>query len=79
MICTLVFHVIGPSETILMSWLFAVACGAHVPIFHIKSAREAHVLIGKRFDDVGEIWVLLPDRWLDAHGDVQDDAGVTNV
>jgi hypothetical protein len=79
MICALVFHVIGTSETILMSWLFAVARGAHVPIFHIKAAREAHVLIGERFDDVGEIWVLLPERWLDARGDVRDDASVTNV
>jgi hypothetical protein len=53
MICMRVFHVIGTGETILMSWLFAVAHGARVPIFHIKSARVAHILIGKHFDDVG--------------------------
>jgi hypothetical protein len=53
MICARVFHVIGTSETILMSWLFAVAHGDRVPIFHIKSAREAHVLIGKHFEDIG--------------------------
>jgi hypothetical protein len=57
MICTLVFHVIGTSETILMSWLFAVARGARVPIFHIKAACEAHILIGKRFDNVRDFFV----------------------
>jgi hypothetical protein len=59
-----------------MSWLFAVVRGARVPIFHIKSARVAHVLIGKRFDDVGVFWILLLERWMDARGDVRDHAGV---
>jgi hypothetical protein len=77
MICALVFHVIGMSETILMSWLFAVARGACVPIFHIKSTREAHVLIGEHFDDDGESQVLLLERWMDTHEDVRDDPGLT--
>jgi hypothetical protein len=76
MICVRIFHVVEMSETILMSWLFAVACGARVPIFHIKSAREAHILIGKRVDDVGIFWVLLLERWMEARGDVQDHAGI---
>ncbi len=76
MICTRVFHVIGMGETILMSLLFAVVRGACVPIFHIKSAREAHVLIGKRFDNVGVFRILLLERWMDACGDVRDHAGV---
>jgi hypothetical protein len=76
MIRARVFHVIGTGETILMSRLFAVAHGAHVPIFHIESARVAHVLIGKRFDNVGVFWILLLERWMDAHGDVQDHAGI---
>ncbi len=71
-----VFHVIGTSESILMSWLFAVACGAHVPIFHIKFALEIHVLIGMCVDNVGVFWVLLLERWMDARGDVRDHAGV---
>jgi hypothetical protein len=53
-----------------------VASGACVPIFHIKSARVAHVLIGERFDDVGVFWILLLERWMDARRDVQDHAGV---
>jgi hypothetical protein len=78
MICALVFHVVGMSETIIMYWLFAVAHGARVPIFHIKSACEAHVLISKCFDDVGELVLLL--EWLmDACRDERDDANVTNV
>jgi hypothetical protein len=71
-----VFHVIETGETILMSRLFAVARGARVPIFHIKSAPVAHVLIGERFDDVGVFWTLLLKRWMDARGDLQDHAGV---
>ncbi len=76
MICGRVFHVIGTGDTILMSRLFAVARGARVPIFHIKSAHVAHVLIGKHFDDVGIFWILLLERWMDACGDVRDHAGV---
>ncbi len=64
-ICTRIFHVIG-----------AVACGARVPIIHIKSAHVAHVLICKPFDDVGVFWILLLERWMDARGDVWDHAGV---
>ncbi len=76
MICARVFHVIGTSETILMSWLFAVARGNRVLIFHIKSAREAHVLIGKRFEDIGVFPILLLERWMDARGDVWDHASI---
>jgi hypothetical protein len=76
MICACIFHVNGTGETILMSRLFAVARGARVPIFHIKSARVAHVLIGKRFDDVGVFWILLLERWMDARGDVRDHSGI---
>jgi hypothetical protein len=76
MICTRIFHVIGMGETILMSRLFAVARGARVTIFHIKSAHVAHVLIGELFDDVGVFWILLLERWMDAHGDVRDHAGI---
>ncbi len=75
----LVFHVIGTSETILMSRLFAVARGARVPIFHIESTCEAHILIGKHFDDVEESWFTLLEMWMDARGDVGDAASVTNV
>jgi hypothetical protein len=76
MICTRIFHVIGTGETILMSRLFAVAHGARVPIFHIKSTHVAHVLIGKRFDNVGVFWILLLERWMDTLGNVQDHAGI---
>ena len=76
MICACVFHVIGTGETILMSRLFAVAHGTRVPIFHIKSTRVAYVLIGECFEDVGVFWILLLERWMDAHGDVRDHAGV---
>jgi hypothetical protein len=70
MICAHVFHVIGTGETILMSRFFAVARGARVPIFHIKSACVAHVLIGERFDDVEVFLILLLERWMDARRDV---------
>jgi hypothetical protein len=63
-------------ETILMSWFFAVARGACVPVFHIKSARVAHVLIGKRFDNVGVFRILMLERWMDARGHVRDHASV---
>jgi hypothetical protein len=76
MICARVFHVIGMGETILMSWLFAVARGTRVPIVHIKPIRVAHFLIGKCFEDVGVFQILLLERWMDARGDVQDHAGV---
>jgi hypothetical protein len=70
------FHVIGTGETILMSQLFAVARDARVPIFHIKSACVAHVLIEECFDDVGVFQILLLERWMDASRDVRDHAGV---
>jgi hypothetical protein len=76
MICTRVFHVIGMGETILMSRLFAVARGARVPIFHIKSTCVAHVLIGKRFENVEVFRILLLERWMDTRGDVRDHTGV---
>jgi hypothetical protein len=76
MICARVFHVIGMGKTILMSRLFAVARGARVPIFHIKSACVAHVLIGKRFENVEVFWILLLERWMDARENVRDHAGV---
>ncbi len=79
MICAHIFHVIGTSEIVLMTKLFAVACGACVPIFHIKSAREAHILIGERVDDVGEFQGSLLERWMDTRGDVRDDASVNNI
>ncbi len=72
MIHALVFHVVGMSETILMARLFLVARGTRVPIFHIKSAQVAHILIGIRFDDVGEIRVTLPGRWIGSRGDIWD-------
>jgi hypothetical protein len=72
MICTLVFHVVGTSEIILIAQLFPVARGTCVPIFHIKTARVAHILIGICFDDVGEIWVTLPGRWIGSCRDVRD-------
>jgi hypothetical protein len=71
-----VFHVIGMGETILMSRVFAVARGAHVPIFHIESAHVAHILIAGRFDNVGVFWILLLERWMEARGDVRDHAGI---
>ena len=37
-----------------MPRFFVGARGTRVPIFHIKSAREAHILIREYFDDVGE-------------------------
>jgi hypothetical protein len=76
MICVHVFNVIGTGETILMSRLFAVARGARVPIFHIKSACVAHVLIGERFDNVGVFQILLLERWMDTRGDVRDHASI---
>ncbi len=69
MIHMLVFHVVGTSETILMARLF-VARGTRVPIFHIKTAQVAHILIGIFFDDVGETRVTL--RRIDSCGDVWD-------
>ena len=42
---TFIFHVVGAREPILMSLFLASARGTRVPIFHIKSAREAHILI----------------------------------
>ncbi len=79
MICALVFHEIRPSETILMAWLFAIVCDTRVPIFHIKTARVAYILICKQFGDVGKKLVTLPGRWIGSRGDVGDDAVVTNV
>jgi hypothetical protein len=70
MIRALVFHVVGTSKTILMARLFLVARGTRVPIFHIKTAGVAHILIGICFDDVGETRVTL--RWIDSRGDVRD-------
>jgi hypothetical protein len=72
MIWALIFHVVGTKETILMAWLFLVARGTRVPIFHIKTAVVAHILIGICFDDVGEIWIMLPGRWIGSRGDVRD-------
>ncbi len=76
MVCACIFHVIGTGEAILMSWLFADARGACVPIFHIKSTRVAHVLIGKRFVNVGVFQILLLERLMDARGHIRDHAGV---
>ncbi len=53
-----------------MARLFFVARGTCVPNFHIKTARVAHILIGIRFDDVGETRVTL--RQFDSPGDVRD-------
>ncbi len=72
MICALIFHVVGTSKTILMAWLFLVARSTCVPIFHIKTTQVAHILIGIRFDNVGEIWVTLLGRWIGSRGDVRD-------
>ncbi len=53
-----------------MARVFLVARGTCVPIFHIKTAQVAHILIGIRFDDVGEMQVTL--RRIDSRGDVRD-------
>jgi hypothetical protein len=47
MVCMLVLHVIGACKSILMPQLLVGARGTHVPILHVKSAREAHILIRK--------------------------------
>jgi hypothetical protein len=58
MVCTFVLHVIGACKSILMPHFLVGARGTRVPIIHIKFRCEAHILICKYFDDVGESGVL---------------------
>ena len=78
MICLLVLHVIGASESALMAHLFVDARGTHVFIFHIKPARETYVLVSMYLHDVREVWVALTLVRLKPCGDVGDDVGSTN-
>jgi hypothetical protein len=74
-----IFHVIGTSETILMACLSVIACGTHVPILHVKSTQETHILICKQLDNVGEVGCRLLSRWLYISRDVWDDARAANT
>jgi hypothetical protein len=52
MVGAFVFQVVGASESVLMSSFLTVAGGASMPIFHIKTAAETHVLVGTLFKHV---------------------------
>ena len=45
MVGMFVFQVVGASESILMSGFLTGAGGASMPIVHVKTAAETHVLV----------------------------------
>ncbi len=52
MVGAFVFQVVGASEFVLMSGFLTVAGCASMPIFHVKTAAETHVLVGPLFNHV---------------------------
>jgi hypothetical protein len=68
MVCMRVFHVIGTSEAILVAWLPVIVHGTRVPILHIESAQDSHILIVKHLYDVGEAGCRFLNRWMFARG-----------
>ena len=78
MICLLVLHVIGASESLLVAHLFVSARDTHVSVFHIKPTQETHVLVSIYYHNIQEVGIALTGRGLKPCRDVGDDAGVTN-
>ena len=52
MICAFVFQIVGAGESVLMSDFLAGAGGAIMPILHIKTAAETHILVGPLLNHV---------------------------
>ena len=59
-----VLHVVCMGQAVLVPLLLVLACGARVPIFDVKAARVAHVLVCVPFSFVcihfvGDVFSLL--------------------
>jgi hypothetical protein len=52
MIGMFVFQLVGASESILMSDFVTGAGGAIMPILHVKTTAETHVLVGPLLNHV---------------------------
>ena len=46
MICAFVFQIVGAGDSVLMSNFLAGVSGAIMPILHIETAAETHILFG---------------------------------
>ena len=74
---TLVIHVIGASEFVLVAHLFVDARGTRVSVFHIKPVQKTYVLVGMYIHNVRELGAALMGVRLKLCGDIGDGAGAT--
>ena len=77
MIGPLVLQVVGAGESILMANFLLRARGTIMPIFHIKAAGEAHILVSPLLDHIRRLRILMLGG-LDAFWDAWDYLITTN-